>query len=98
MFVCVLYSVHFYIAFPPVGDSVLFEYSMYEAGSFDHFIISEIIASMASRKFCCSDSFTAHEGRGAHLRGLEPLGPLADQAEALKLILAGLKYRYECRI
>ena len=46
----------------------------------------------------CSSLFTAHEGRGAHHRGLEPLVSLADQAKALELLLAGLKERYERRL
>ena len=53
--------------------------------------------SMAlSGKFSCS--FTAHEGRGAILQGLELLVFLADQAEALELLLAGIKYGYKRRL
>ena len=42
-----------------------------------------------------SCKFTAHEGRGAILRGLESLVSLADQAKMLEHLLAGLRKRNE---
>ena len=51
----------------------------------------------SSRKFF-SCEFSAHEGRGAILRGLESLVSLADQAEELEQLLAGLKERNERRL